>query len=40
MEGKFENFEANSKGRVEEDYNRFSELLHEALDVVIPKKKL
>ena len=39
-EEKFENFEANSKGRMEEDYNRFSELLHEALDVVIPQKTI
>ena len=35
-----ENFEANSKGRMGEDYNRFSEFLHEALDVVILQKTI
>ena len=28
---------ANASGRLEEDCSRFSELLHEALDVVIPQ---
>ena len=37
---KFVNFVANASGRLEEDYSRFSELLHGALDVVIPQKTI
>ena len=37
---KFVNFVANASGRLQEDYSRFSELLHEALDVVIPEKTI